>query len=143
MIRVPPGSTRTDTLFPYTTLFRSWRLARRWRLGWRLELWRRLGSGRRFGRKRRRWLEPGRWWFERRQPSALQRRSGRRRSLLRPRSMAGDLLTAADVASGVCRLFAQAGLVALPAVPLPHRPPPDLTADHAKGQNTTPATQDH
>src|SRR3546814_2192910 len=29
MIRRPPGSTLTDTLFPYTTLFRS---ARRWRL---------------------------------------------------------------------------------------------------------------
>src|SRR3546814_3336093 len=27
MIRRPPGSTRTDTLFPYTTLFRSWRPA--------------------------------------------------------------------------------------------------------------------
>src|SRR3546814_15054433 len=26
MIRLPPRSTRTDTLFPYTTLFRSWRL---------------------------------------------------------------------------------------------------------------------
>src|SRR3546814_18319104 len=26
MIRRPPGSTRTDTLFPYTTLFRSARL---------------------------------------------------------------------------------------------------------------------
>src|SRR3546814_5867061 len=25
MIRHPPRSTRTDTLFPYTTLFRSWR----------------------------------------------------------------------------------------------------------------------
>src|SRR3546814_10083607 len=25
MIRRPPGSTRTDTLFPYTTLFRSYR----------------------------------------------------------------------------------------------------------------------
>src|SRR3546814_18513491 len=24
MIRRPPGSTRTDTRFPYTTLFRSW-----------------------------------------------------------------------------------------------------------------------
>src|SRR3546814_12395230 len=24
MIRPPPNSTRTDTLFPYTTLFRSW-----------------------------------------------------------------------------------------------------------------------
>src|SRR3546814_20774778 len=24
MIRLPPKSTRTDTLFPYTTLFRSW-----------------------------------------------------------------------------------------------------------------------
>src|SRR3546814_8656840 len=27
MIRLPPRSTRTDTLFPYTTLFRSARLA--------------------------------------------------------------------------------------------------------------------
>src|SRR3546814_15407098 len=26
MIRRPPRSTRTDTLFPYTTLFRSWGL---------------------------------------------------------------------------------------------------------------------
>src|SRR3546814_15803774 len=25
MIRRPPRSTRTDTLFPYTTLFRSWK----------------------------------------------------------------------------------------------------------------------
>src|SRR3546814_20360825 len=31
MIRRPPRSTRTDTLFPYTTLFRSWRYqSRRW-----------------------------------------------------------------------------------------------------------------
>src|SRR3546814_18826109 len=29
MIRRPPGSTRTDTLFPYTTLFRSGLLANR------------------------------------------------------------------------------------------------------------------
>src|SRR3546814_10299070 len=29
MIRRPPRSTRTDTLFPYTTLFRSARLQRR------------------------------------------------------------------------------------------------------------------
>src|SRR3546814_14448411 len=26
MIRRPPRSTRTDTLFPYTTLFRSWNM---------------------------------------------------------------------------------------------------------------------
>src|SRR3546814_18311345 len=31
MIRRPPRSTRTDTLFPYTTLFRSARHARRGR----------------------------------------------------------------------------------------------------------------
>src|SRR3546814_6036078 len=30
MIRRPPRSTRTDTLFPYTTLFRSGVAARRW-----------------------------------------------------------------------------------------------------------------
>src|SRR3546814_1037432 len=29
MIRLPPSATRTDTLFPYTTLFRSLRYARR------------------------------------------------------------------------------------------------------------------
>src|SRR3546814_4418399 len=33
MIRRPPRSTRTDTLFPYTTLFRSARLARLGRRG--------------------------------------------------------------------------------------------------------------
>src|SRR3546814_9748228 len=27
MIRRPPRSTRTDTLFPFTTLFRSWRVS--------------------------------------------------------------------------------------------------------------------
>src|SRR3546814_15543873 len=32
MIRRPPRSTRTDTLFPYTTLFRSLALMRRQRL---------------------------------------------------------------------------------------------------------------
>src|SRR3546814_7333129 len=32
MIRRPPRSTRTDTLFPYTTLFRSRRLQRYWPL---------------------------------------------------------------------------------------------------------------
>src|SRR3546814_17152567 len=26
MLRLPPRSTRTDTLFPFTTLFRSWML---------------------------------------------------------------------------------------------------------------------
>src|SRR3546814_7307422 len=31
MIRRPPRSTRTDTLFPYTTLFRSGRAGCRWR----------------------------------------------------------------------------------------------------------------
>src|SRR3546814_4804700 len=30
MIRLPPRSTRTDTLFPYTTLFRSARAELRW-----------------------------------------------------------------------------------------------------------------
>src|SRR3546814_10204551 len=31
MIRRPPRSTRTDTLFPYTTLFRSHQRGRLWR----------------------------------------------------------------------------------------------------------------
>src|SRR3546814_1820245 len=44
MIRRPPRSTRTDTLFPYTTLFRSGPGAARrsaassWRLSWRSSL---------------------------------------------------------------------------------------------------------
>src|SRR3546814_15695309 len=33
MRRRPPRSTRTDTLFPYTTLFRSARSSTRWRTG--------------------------------------------------------------------------------------------------------------
>src|SRR3546814_7303123 len=36
MIRRPPRSTRTDTLFPYTTLFRSWRRVVPAGYGWRL-----------------------------------------------------------------------------------------------------------
>src|SRR3546814_15394177 len=58
MIRRPPRSTRTDTLFPYTTLFRSGALGagvrrrrarrlRRWRIfGRRRQLWRRRRIGR-------------------------------------------------------------------------------------------------
>src|SRR3546814_5761757 len=37
MIRPPPTSTRTDTLFPYTTLFRSQRLAAVHRLAQHVE----------------------------------------------------------------------------------------------------------
>src|SRR3546814_18370502 len=37
MIRRPPRSTRTDTLFPYTTLFRSYPLA--WHATWREVRW--------------------------------------------------------------------------------------------------------
>src|SRR3546814_19961694 len=36
MIRLPPRSTRTDTLFPYTTLFRCQHLVGRRRLGHRV-----------------------------------------------------------------------------------------------------------
>src|SRR3546814_14161096 len=45
-------------------------------------------------------------------------------------------ITAADVARGVCRLFAQAGLVAIPEVPLPNGRRTDLTAIDAKGNIT-------
>src|SRR3546814_13064224 len=48
MIRRPPRSTRTDTLFPYTTLFRSWVL----RAGLLL-LPPNTRNGCRFGRRRR------------------------------------------------------------------------------------------
>ena len=50
--------------------------------------------------------------------------------------MVSDLLTAADVARGVCRLFAQQGLVAIPEVTLPNGRRTDLTAIDARGQIT-------
>ena len=50
--------------------------------------------------------------------------------------MASDLLTAADVARGVCRLFAQQGLVAIPEVTLPNGRRTDLTAIDARGNIT-------
>src|SRR3546814_6004170 len=39
MIRRPPRSTRTDTLFPYSTLFRSYRLERRIASGGMAQVW--------------------------------------------------------------------------------------------------------
>src|SRR3546814_3700367 len=39
MIRRPPRSTRTDTLFPYTTLFRSASAYRPHQQAWRLNDW--------------------------------------------------------------------------------------------------------
>src|SRR3546814_7170462 len=56
MIRRPPRSTRTDTLFPYTTLFRSLRLLRRGRLSRHPCRDPRLGD--RHGRCRDHWLLP-------------------------------------------------------------------------------------
>ncbi|MDZ3832122.1 MAG: MmcB family DNA repair protein [Sphingopyxis sp.] len=50
--------------------------------------------------------------------------------------MASDPLTATDVARGVSRLFAQAGLVAIPEVSLPNGRRTDLTAIDAKGNIT-------
>ncbi|WP_033074310.1 MmcB family DNA repair protein [Sphingopyxis sp. MWB1] len=47
--------------------------------------------------------------------------------------MNSGAVTAPEVARGVCRLFAQAGLVALPEVPLPNGRRTDLTAIDAKG----------
>src|SRR3546814_6329964 len=47
MIRRPPRSTRTDTLFPYTTLFRSQGGLQRSELGHRLRLQDVQGRGRR------------------------------------------------------------------------------------------------
>src|SRR3546814_16505398 len=62
MIRRPPRSTRTDTLFPYTTLFRSWliqtmsetrtgraRLRANLPGGWRIA--HKTGTGQDFGRR--------------------------------------------------------------------------------------------
>lgn len=49
---------------------------------------------------------------------------------------AGQIITAIDVCRGVTRLFAQAGLVAIPEVPLPNGRRADLLAIDAKGQIT-------
>src|SRR3546814_19298715 len=46
MRRRPPRSTRTDTLFPYTTLFRSWRS-----YGRRTQEWRGRGQHERYGKR--------------------------------------------------------------------------------------------
>src|SRR3546814_16641794 len=52
MIRRPPRSTRTDTLFPYTTLFRSW---------WATFLGVRPYDGRHFNTGRETFLLPVTW----------------------------------------------------------------------------------
>src|SRR3546814_1572463 len=49
MIRRPPRSTRTDTLFPYTTLFRSWRCSYDGPAGEREERQEERGRGERDG----------------------------------------------------------------------------------------------
>src|SRR3546814_2831069 len=46
MLRRPPRSTRTDTLFPYTTLFRSWARLTRLISDWRVRLPSRPGARR-------------------------------------------------------------------------------------------------
>src|SRR3546814_3800539 len=46
MIRLPPRSTRTDTLFPYTTLFRSTDLALRNERGYQHRHWPGASAGR-------------------------------------------------------------------------------------------------
>src|SRR3546814_11048384 len=56
MIRRPPGSTRTDTLFPYTTLFRSDRAAARRATGTAAA---RAGAQRGWPRRPAAWLRPG------------------------------------------------------------------------------------
>src|SRR3546814_15447153 len=53
MIRRPPRSTRTDTLFPYTTLFRS--LPRQWPRRGRATAGRRRTAREGVGGRRRRW----------------------------------------------------------------------------------------
>src|SRR3546814_6114182 len=52
MIRRPPRSTRTDTLFPYTTLFRSAQLVRRQYGGEGIAVDPRHGEGQPLGRRR-------------------------------------------------------------------------------------------
>src|SRR3546814_1037762 len=51
MIRRPPGSTRTDTLFPYTTLFRSLCRIVRWQYGRGLDARRRERQRAQAGRR--------------------------------------------------------------------------------------------
>src|SRR3546814_8769317 len=45
MIQRPPRSTRTDTLFPYTTLFRSAHIGHQTLIGFRINSWQVSGIG--------------------------------------------------------------------------------------------------
>src|SRR3546814_18922042 len=67
MIRRPPRSTRTDTLFPYTTLFRSYALAAR-------------GRPQGGARRRQRYGGQGRGLFRQPAGATLGRRSANRRA---------------------------------------------------------------
>src|SRR3546814_3841107 len=93
MIRRPPRSTRTDTLFPYTTLFRS---------GTRVRDLRRAAAGALRGRVRRFRIAPPR--------RARRRRRGA--GPRHPRAPAARLRTAgdADQAAPEGTLFALAGV---------------------------------
>src|SRR3546814_3062212 len=72
IIRLPPRSTRTDTLFPYTTLFRSYqgqgktRAERRWSRRWRID--------RQPVRRARNALRRSHLLFPRTRPAAARRR---------------------------------------------------------------------
>src|SRR3546814_15903339 len=67
MIRRPPRSTRTDTLFPYTTLFRPYALAAR-------------GRPQGGARRRQRYGGQGRGLFRQPAGATLGRRSANRRA---------------------------------------------------------------
>src|SRR3546814_19538777 len=110
MIQRPPRSTRTDTLFPYTTLFRSpqpaLRALRRLRAVAALRAGRPAGVQRRAAlparaRDRPRPARPGRAVRRRRLPRNLRPRGPGRRRRARFQAAAGTVLTPALRSRGI------------------------------------------
>src|SRR3546814_12932184 len=90
MIRRPPISTRTDTLFPYTTLFRSaFRIRRRHVI--------RIG---RFAVTEQRRITTARAAFEQRETSRLADRNAVARDIGRPADVARNQLQRVEAVQG-------------------------------------------
>src|SRR3546814_12812839 len=108
MIRRPPRSTRTDTLFPYTTLFRSL-AAERERLQWQADELGQLA------------LQPDEW-------DALQAEQSPLAHAQAPLDRAGQIIEALDGEDASAGHRLNAAQHPLPPMPRPHPAPPGLAA---------------
>src|SRR3546814_3350347 len=96
MIRRPPRSTRTDTLFPYTTLFRSW-------FGRRPEAFSPFGRYL-LARKRRRCASGPRQGVRRVRRGTMKTRSGWRMRALGALAVAAGLAAAVPAEADDCNI---------------------------------------